>query len=103
MTVLSETKDAINQGNETAKKHYENQDECLDERISDLESIFKKKLSEYNDKVEETLNIITNLEQTVQLNTQSYHDTLKQITDSQNAMNALTTRDIDVLERLVGK
>ena len=103
MTVLSETKNAINQGNETAQKHYKNQDECLEERISDLESIFKKKLSEYNDKVEETLNIITTLEQTVQLNTQSYHDTLKQITDSQNAMNALTTRDIDVLERLVGK
>ena len=103
MTVLSETKNAINQGNETAQKHYENQDECLEERINDLASIFKKKLSEYNDKVEETLNIITTLEQTVQHNTQSYQDTLKQITDSQNAMNALTTRDIDVLERLVGK
>lgn len=102
-TILSETRNAISDGNEIAKKHYEDQDECLENRISDLERIFKNKLKEYNDKLEETLKIIVDLEKVIKLNTESYHNTLKQITDSQNAMNSLTSKDIAVLERLVNK
>lgn len=102
-TILSETRNAISDGNNIAKKHYEDQDECLENRINDLERIFKNKLTEYNDKLDETLKIIVDLEKMIELNTESYHNTLKQITDNQNAMNSLTSKDIAVLERLVNK
>lgn len=100
-SILNDTKKIIAEGNETASENQKDFNEDFDININKMKGIFIEKLSEYNDAFAQLDKKISSVLNEVQKNTESYNSTLKSITDSQNAMNSLTSKDIHLLEKLV--
>lgn len=101
-SVLDETKQIIEEGTQAASENQEMFHGNLETDISDMKTIFTTKLDEYNDAfdgLEKKISLVLN---EIQINTESYNSTLKFIIDSQNAMNSLTSKDVQLLEKLIG-
>lgn len=102
---INKMKDAIEMGNKKAEDYYEEQQNNLNDGITeiskDVKRIFEDKLEEYNVVLKQTLDTISGLENAVKNNTSSYQQTLRAITDSRNKLNELTNKDVKLLESLV--
>lgn len=101
MLMLEETKKIIAQGNETASEKQEMFNEGFDQNVGNMKKVLTEKLIEYNNTFDELKKQIGFVLEEVRQNTKTYNSTLKTITDSQKAMNSLTSKDIQLLERLV--
>ena len=92
--ILMVLKNTIDSGMDTFKEHNQTFHNDMSDTVED-------KLEEYNKTFGDLKNLIEEVMQQCQNNTESYQETLKHFTERQHDANQLAKQDLELLQKLI--
>lgn len=98
---LAEMKETNEEQRETQEEFADQIGDKLDDAKKAMAKSIEKELDEYNELFKQLAKKIDSVTDSVKKNTDEYRQTLKHIKEGQLAMNSLTQKDIQLMERLV--